>query len=89
MYGHTDIHDEQRSGQPSGSAKIIANVKQEMLENWHVTVRELCKRIPEPVHVAGEFYGKGMRKMPQCLQKCIDRNTDYIKITESPAFPSM
>ena len=47
MYGHTDIYDEQCSGQPSVSAETIAKVEQEMSEDRHVTVCELCKRIPE------------------------------------------
>ena len=33
MYGCTDVHDEQRSGRPSVSAKTIANVEKEMLED--------------------------------------------------------
>ena len=46
-YTGTDVHDEQHSGWPSALAKTIAKVKQEMLEDWHVTVRKLCERIPE------------------------------------------
>ena len=30
-------------------------------------------------NMAGEFYDKGIRKMPQLIQKCIDRNGDYDK----------
>ena len=30
-------------------------------------------------NVAGDFYDKGIRKMPQCMQKCIDWNGDYAK----------
>ena len=47
MYGCTDIHDKQRSGWPLVLAKTIAKVEQEMLEDRHVTVQELCERIPE------------------------------------------
>ena len=49
MYGCTDVHDEQRSGWPSVSVEPIAKEQQEqeMLEDRHVTVRELCERIPE------------------------------------------
>ena len=45
----TDVHDEQRSGQPSVSAQSIAKVEQEQerLESQRVTVRQLCERIPE------------------------------------------
>ena len=78
MYGHTDVHDEQHSDWPSVSTEIIAKMEQEMLENRHVTVRELCEWIPE-VRGAGEFYDKGIRKMPQCMQKCIDHNGGYVK----------
>ena len=74
MYGRTDVHDEQRSGQPSISAETIAKVEQEqeMLEDWHVTVCELCEQIPKVSkstigNVAGEFYDKSIRKMPQCM----------------------
>ena len=31
---------------------------------------------PKSVRVAGEFFDKGIHKMPQCKQKCIDRNGD-------------
>ena len=30
-------------------------------------------------NVAGEFYDKGIRKMPQRLQKCINHNGDYVE----------
>lgn len=30
-------------------------------------------------NVAGEFYDKGIQKMPQRMQKCIDRNGDYVE----------
>ena len=53
MYGHTDVHDEQRSGRPSVLAKTIAKAKQEMLEDRHVPVRELCEWIPEPAQHGG------------------------------------
>ena len=85
MYGCTDVHDEQRSGRPSVSAKTIAKVEQEqeMLEDECVTVRELYEWIPEVKstigNVVGEFYDKGVRKMPQHMQKCINRNSDYVK----------
>ena len=86
MYGRTNVHDKQRSGQPSVSAETITKVEQEqeLLEDRHVTVRELCEQIPEVNksmigNVAGEFYDKGIRKMPQCMQKCIDHNGDYIE----------
>ena len=86
MYGSTDVHDEQRSGWPSVSVEPIAKVEQEqeMLEDRHVTVRELCKRIPEVSksttdNVVEEFYDKGKRNMPQHMQKCIDRNGEYVK----------
>ena len=82
MYGQTDIHDVQRSGRPLILAETIAKVEQEqeMLEDRHVTVHELCERVPEVSkstigNVAGEFYDKNIRKMP----KCIDRNGDYIE----------
>ena len=47
-----------------------------MLEDRHVTVRELCERIPEVSksttgNVAGEFYDKGIRKMLQCMQNAL------------------
>ena len=84
MYGCTDVHDEQHSGQLSISSKTIAKVEQEqeMLEDRCVIIRKLCKRIPEASksttgNMAGEFYDKGIRKMPQRMQKCIDRNSDY------------
>ena len=74
--------DVERSGQPSVSAKTIAKVEQEqeMLEDRRVTVHELCEWIPEVSksmtgNMAGEFYDKGIRKMPQC----IDSNSDYVK----------
>ena len=67
MYGDTDIHDEQCSGQSLVSAEIIAKVEleQEMLENRRVTVRELCESISEISkstigNVAEEFYDKGI-----------------------------
>ena len=47
MYGRTDIHNEQHSGRPLVSAKTIAKVEQEMLEDQRVTIRELCELIPE------------------------------------------
>ena len=55
-----------------------------MLEDWHVAVHELCERIPEVSkskigNMAGEFYDKGIRKMPQCMQKCIDRSGDCVE----------
>ena len=66
------------------SAETIAKMEQEqeMLEDQRMAVRELCERIPEASkstigNVAGEFYDKGIRKMPQCMQKCIVRNGDY------------
>ena len=75
MYGRTDVHDEQHSGRPLVSAETIAKVEQEqeMLEHRHVKVHELCEWIPEVSkstigNVAGEFYDKGIRKMPQCMQ---------------------
>ena len=62
-----DVYDEQCSGQPSVSAETIAKVKQqqEMLEDQHVTVRELCEQISEVSkssigNVTGEFYDKGI-----------------------------
>ena len=86
MYGHTDVHDEQHSGRPSVSAKTITKMEQEqeMPEDQHVRVRNLCERIPEVSkstigNVAGEFYDKGVWKMPQCMQNYIDCNGDYIK----------
>ena len=48
-----------------------------MMEDWRVmTVHELCEWIPEisksPIgNVAAELYNKGIRKMSQCMQKCI------------------
>ena len=77
----TDFHDKQRSGWPSVSAKTIAKVEQEMLEDWHVIVRKLCERIPEVSkstigNMAGKLYDKGIWKMPQRMQKCINRNSD-------------
>ena len=49
MYRCTDVHDVQCLGQPSVSGKTITKVEQEqnMLEDLHVTVRELCEWIPE------------------------------------------
>ena len=49
MYGRTDVHDEQHSGQPSVLAETIAKVEQEqeMFEDQRITVRELCERISE------------------------------------------
>ena len=49
IYGHIDVYDEQRSGWISVLTETIAKVEQEqeMLEDWHVTVHELCKRIPQ------------------------------------------
>ena len=44
----TDVHDEQHSGQPSVSAKKTAKVEQEMPEDRHVTICELCEWICEP-----------------------------------------
>ena len=86
MYGRTDMHDEQHAGWPLVSAETIAKVEQdqEMLEDQHVTVHELCKWIPEVSkstigNMTGEFYDKGIQKMPQHMQKCIDRNDDYVK----------
>ena len=67
-----------------------AGQEQEMLEDQRVTVRKLCERIPEVNenmigNVAGEFYDKGIWKMPQHMQKCINRNGDYSwKIAEGP-----
>ena len=65
-------------GRPSVSTKTIAKVdkEQEMLEDWHVTVRELCERTPEVSNctisnLAGEFYDKNIQKMPQRMRKCI------------------
>ena len=62
-----DIYDDQHSGQPSVSTETIAKVEQqqEMLEDQHVTVRELCKWISEVSkssigNVTGEFYDKGI-----------------------------
>ena len=86
LYRCTDVHDEQRSGWPSVLAKTIAKVKQEkeMLEDRRVTVCELCEWIPEISkstigNVAGNFYDKFIRKMPQRMQKCIDYKGDWIK----------
>ena len=86
MYGRTDVHDEQHSGPPSVSAKTIAKVEQEqeMLEDRRVTAHEMCKQIPEVSKstigkVAGEFNDKGIWKMPQRKQKCIDQNGDYVE----------
>ena len=86
MYGCTDVHDEQRSGRPSVLTETIAKVEQEqeMLEDRHVTVHELCERIPEVSksmigNMAGEFYDKGIWKMPQRMQKCINRNGEYVE----------
>ena len=86
MYGRTDVHDEQRSGQPSVLAETIAKVEQEqeMLKDQRVTVRKLCKWIPGVSksvigNVAGEFYDTSIRTMPARMQKCIDRNGDYVE----------
>ena len=53
MYGRTDVHEEQCSACPSVSAEMFAKVEQEqeMLEDQHVTVRELCEQIPKSVRV--------------------------------------
>ena len=55
-----------------------------MLEDQRVTVDELCECIPEVSksiigNVVGEFYDKGIRKMPRRMPKCIDCNSDYIE----------
>ena len=43
------------------------------------TKDELKKKVKHYLHnMAGEFYDKGIQKMPQHMQKCIDRN-DYIE----------
>ena len=59
MYGHIDIHDEQRSGRQSVLPETIANVEQEqeMLEDRHVTVRELCVWIPEVSKINKKWKG--------------------------------
>ena len=66
-------------------AKTIAKEEQEqeMLEDRGVTVRELYERRPEVSkstlgNMAGEFYDKGIQKMPQCKQKCIHCNGDHV-----------
>jgi transposase len=43
--GRTDVHDEQRSGQPSVSDETIAKVEETMLKDRRVTVWELCEMI--------------------------------------------
>ena len=60
MYGRTDVHDELRCGLPSVSAKIIAKVEQEMLEDRRVTVCELCKWIPEVSKSTSEWQESSM-----------------------------
>jgi transposase len=45
--GHTDVHDEQRSGRPSVSDETIAKVEETMLKDQRVMVRELCEMIPD------------------------------------------
>ena len=97
MYGHTDFHDEQCSSRPLVLAETIAKVEQEqeMLEERHVTVRELCEQIPEVSkstidNVAGEFYDKGIREMPTAHAK-VHRSQKWLrrKIAESTAFQSV
>ena len=67
MYGCTDIYNEQHSGRSSVLAETIAKVEQEqeMLEDWHMTVHEVCEQIPEVSKstidtVAGEFCDKSI-----------------------------
>ena len=67
MYGRTDFQDKQRFGRPLVLAETIAKVEQEqeMFEDRHVTVHELCERIPEVSksaigNVSGDFYDKGI-----------------------------
>jgi transposase len=43
--GHTDVHDEQRSGRPLVSEETIAKVEETMPKVRRVTVRELCEMI--------------------------------------------
>jgi transposase len=45
--GRTNVHDEQRSGRPSVSDETIAKVEETMLKDRRVTIRELCKMIPD------------------------------------------
>ena len=87
MYGCTDAHDEQRSGRPSVSAKTIAKVEQEMLEDQHVTVRELWKWIPEPAQCGGIVIWQGYTKNAKAQAK-VHRSQPWLhkKIAESPAF---
>ena len=47
-------------------------------------LHELYEWIPEVSmsaigNVVGEFYDKGIRKIPQRMQKCIHRNGDYVE----------
>ena len=75
-YSCTDVHDEQHSGRPSILAETITKVEQEqeMLENRHVTVRELCILSPDVSkstigNVVGELYDKGYTKK-KCHSAC-------------------
>jgi transposase len=45
--GRRDVHDEQCSGRPSVSVETIAKVKETMLKDRRVTVREVCEMIPD------------------------------------------
>jgi hypothetical protein len=64
--GCTDVHDEQRSGQPSVSDETIAKVEETMLKDWRVTVQELCKMIPD------------VRKT--CIDKILTDHLGYAKV---------
>ena len=62
MYGHTDVHDEQHSGRASVLTETFAKVEQEMLEDRRVTVRSLCKWIPEVSKSGGRVLREGYMK---------------------------
>ena len=60
-----DVYDEQLSVRPSVLAKTVAEVEQEMLEGRCVTVVSCANRSLNLRNMAGEFYDKGICKMPQ------------------------
>ena len=59
-------------------AETIVKMKQEqeMPEDRREWIPEVSKSTIG--NVAGAFYDKGIRKMPQRMQKCIDQNSDYV-----------
>ena len=45
--GHTEIHDEERSGRPSISDEIVAKVEQIMRQDRRINLDDLCILVPE------------------------------------------